>query len=148
MLSALNSASPVREAGKIYHAYTGWGVRWRFWWNTLPTGMCEISAVTTTLTVKMTLPDLRTSTQADSAKFARYFAALVQHEEGHRKIAKDAAYAVDKAILSHRPLPDCRLLEAAANRAAMDALERAAQVEKEYDRSTQFGCTQGACLGR
>jgi predicted secreted Zn-dependent protease len=148
LLVALNNASPVHDAGKIYHAYTGWEVRWRFMWNTSPAGMCEITSVATTLAVKMTLPELKTSTLAGSAEFQKYFPALLRHEEGHRKIGQDAAYAADRAISNLRPMSSCKELEREANRAGMEILERARRVEIEYDISTEHGCTQGACLAR
>jgi predicted secreted Zn-dependent protease len=148
LLVALNNASLVRDAGKIYHAYTEWEVRWSFGWNTSPTGMCEITSVATTLTVKMTLPELKTSTLAGSAEFQKYFPALLRHEEGHRKIGQDAASAADRAIFNLRPMSSCKELERVANRAGMEILERAKRVEIEYDISTEHGCTQGACLAR
>lgn len=148
LLDALNSASPVHINGQTFHAYTGWDIRWNFRWKSSSAGLCEITSVTTDLSVKMTLPRLLVSTPEVAAQFKNYFPALVTHEQGHKKIALDAANQADRAIASLRPVPDCQVLEREANRSGLAVLESARRRNIDYDMTTQHGCTQGACLPR
>ena len=148
LLSAINSASPVREGGKVFHAYTAWDVHWNFSWNTSSSSSCEITSVTTNLSVKMTLPRLSASTPEGAAEFDRYFPALLRHEQGHRAIALDAANQVDQSITSLPPMTNCQVLEREANRIGMEVLESAKRRDIDYDAATKHGCTQGACLAR
>ena len=59
LLAALNGASPLRDGGRTFHAYTAWNVHWQFRWNAAPGGTCRIASVATRLAVAMTLPRLR-----------------------------------------------------------------------------------------
>lgn len=148
LLQALNNSSPVREAGNIYHAYTKWNIRWQFMWNQLPSGMCDISSVTTSLEVKMTLPEFAGGNRAFNTQFNQYLSALVLHENGHKKIGRETANTIDRLILNMPRSTSCKKLESDANQLAMNEIERAKKLEIEYDQSTEHGCTQGACLIR
>jgi predicted secreted Zn-dependent protease len=94
----------------------------------------------------MTLPKLLTATNEAAAQFNSYFPALLAHEQGHKRIALDAANQVDRAIADLRPMTDCQALEQEANRTGLAVLESARRREVEYDAITKSGCTQGACL--
>jgi predicted secreted Zn-dependent protease len=146
LLAALNAASPVRDGGRIFHAYTAWTVRWQFRWNAAPGGTCRITAVTTRLAVTMTLPRLRSTDALAAADFRRYYPALLLHEEGHRSLARGVAQEIDRRIEALPPMERCGDLEREANRLGHELVEAAKQREIEYDRSTRQGCTQGACL--
>jgi len=148
LLNALNAASPVREMGRTFHAYTGWDIRWSFRWNTSAAGLCSITSVTTNLSVRMTLPRIVSSTSEGATEFGRYFPALLTHEQGHKAIAVEAANEVDRLIGNLRPAAKCQALEAQANRTGMAILESAKRKGVEYDARTEHGCTQGACLIR
>ncbi len=146
LLSALNAASPVRDGGRTFHAYTAWNVRWQFRWNAAPGGTCRITSVATRLAVTMTLPRLRSTDAVAAADFRRYYPALLLHEEGHRGLARGVAQEIDRRIENLPPMERCTDLERAANRVGHELVEDARQREIEYDRSTRQGCTQGACL--
>lgn len=148
LLASLNASSPIREHGIIYHGHTAWQIDWNFRWNTSGSGLCEITSVTTNLSIKMTLPRLSISTPEGAAEFNRYFPALLKHEEGHKSIALKAAQMIDRSIASLRPLPSCQALEKEANRTALALIESLKQQNIEYDATTKHGCTQGACLAR
>jgi len=146
LLSALNAASPVRDGGRTFHAYTAWNVRWQFRWNAAPGGTCRIASVATQLAVTMTLPRLRAPQAPAAADFKRYFPALLLHEEGHRRLAREVAHEIDRTIERLPPMARCGDLESEANRRGHELIEAARAREIEYDRSTRQGCTQGACL--
>ncbi|KQW45612.1 hypothetical protein ASD88_12015 [Pelomonas sp. Root662] len=149
LLQALNHATPIRgEAGRPFFGHTQWRVNWKYRYGVRPDGLCGITSVDVTLAVTTTLPVLKESTADVAAQFASYLAALIEHEEGHRRVGQTAAQQVDSTITQMAPMVSCRLLEAEANRLATDLVERAKRNDKAYDAATQYGCTQGACLQR
>lgn len=148
LLQALNQATPIRENGRPFFGYTDWRVNWQYRYDTRPDGRCGITSVAVKLVVTMTLPVLKESTPEVAAQFASYLPALIEHEEGHRRVGQAAAQQVDAAIAQLPPMASCPLLEAEANRIATELVERATRNDKTYDAATQHGCTQGACLQR
>lgn len=147
LLAALNSASPIRENGRIYHGNTAWDIRWSFRWDRNTMGLCQILGVATRLSVTITLPELKSGTAAGQAEFQRYVQALLFHEEGHKKIAQEAAYAADRAISTLPPMTSCKALASEAQRQGNAILDSARKAGLEYDATTRHGHTQGACLG-
>lgn len=146
VLEALNEASPIRRDGGVFHGYTAWDIRWNFWWQSQPGGRCEIVSVKTRLAIRITLPHLETGDAAAAAVFQPYLRALVAHEEGHQRIARDAAADIDRAIAATPPAASCGELEERANQTARAVLDLAIRREREYDLATDHGCKHGACL--
>lgn len=144
--SALNSASPVRENGKIFHGHTAWNIRWSFRWDRNASGLCEIVDHAIHLSVITTLPELKTGTFTAQTEFQRYLRALELHEEGHKKIAQDAAHSVDRTFKTLPAMTSCKALETEAQRQGSTILESARKAGAEYDATTKHGHTQGACL--
>lgn len=143
---ALSQASPIRVGSTVYHGYTRWEVRWRFWWHTTADGLCHITRVQTRADGEITLPRLRHATAAQRAKFERYLGPLQAHERGHFELARQAAREIDQGIAGLPPMRDCRALEARANALGHEHLRRAQATERAYDRRTGHGRTQGAWL--
>jgi len=46
---SMNSASPVRRNGEVFHAYTDWNLRWTFRWFEERGGRCTVTAATSWL---------------------------------------------------------------------------------------------------
>ncbi len=101
LLQAINSESPIRECGRIFHGYTKWFIKWNFRWWEEENGSCRITEVTTSLDVAMTMPELDEATPQGAAVFKQYAASLRLHEDGHRDIAQKAAAKIDAGIPSH-----------------------------------------------
>lgn len=146
LLEAINAESPIRERGRIFHGHTRWFIRWNYRWREETGGRCRITEVKTTLHVDMTLPELDDATAGARRQFDTYVRLLREHEDGHRRIARDAAHAVDSAILTLRPMASCKLLSRAANQLGQSILQDTRRIERQYDTDTDHGCTQGACL--
>ena len=77
---------------------------------------------------------------ADWEKFIR---AVKIHGEGHRDLAGDAVREV-VARLSRLETPDCAFMEREARDLVDGILEDFREKDREYDRTTQTGRTQGA----
>lgn len=142
----LNAATPIAVDGQRFHGYTRWNVRWTFRWSREASGRCTIREVTTGLRTEVQLPELRSGTPAQQAVFDRYLRALSRHEEGHVQFGRDAAQAIDQGIAALPAAPDCATLERQANALGHRLLREHAEREKQYDRDTRHGASQGARL--
>jgi predicted secreted Zn-dependent protease len=142
----LNAASPVRSAGRTYHAYTKWNVNWHYQFVIRASGHCGIDSEHTVLTATMTLPAPADPAVARDPAFARYLAALRRHEQGHYEIARATAQAIDQGLLTLPAQDSCAVLEVVANDFANKRLGNARVTEAHYDRDTGNGRTQGATL--
>ncbi|WP_431705142.1 DUF922 domain-containing Zn-dependent protease [Geminocystis sp. CENA526] len=143
---SLYNDSPIIYQGKKYHAYTSWNVKWNFNWYQYPR-YCQITSVKTTVDVKYTLPKLITYASLSSAvkqKWDRYYKALIYHEEGHKNFGVNSALNIEKSILNMGKRNSCPQLEKDANIIANNVIKRSIEQEKEYDRITNHGATQGA----
>ena len=138
--------TPVNQNGKRYAAHTKWNVSWQFWW--LDNGnSCEITRVTTGLEVTYTLPRLKqTSSIPDSvaAQWDKYYAALFDHELGHKDLGSRAAIEIENKILNMAPRDSCERLESDANEIGKSMISKYSRFEKDYDRTTNHGLNTGA----
>ena len=143
---ALNAATPISVEGKRFHGYTRWNVRWTFRWQSDASGRCRITEVSTRPRTEVQLPELRRATPEQRALFDRYLPALSRHEQGHVQFGRDAARAIDQGIAQLPAERDCATLERQANALGHRLLREHAEREKQYDRDTRHGASQGARL--
>lgn len=148
LLSILNTSSPIRQNGQVFHAHTDWNVKWSFRWFRNPDGRCRIIKVTTELTGSINLPKLVEATAMQGGQFDIYLSALRIHELGHYDIGKEAAAAIDRKMLSLPEMAGCKALESAANDLGYRTLNEYKEREVQYDASTGHGKSQGAWLDR
>ena len=143
---ALTAATPIEVDGKRFRGYTRWNVRWNYRWWREASGGCRITEVTTRLSTEVQLPRLHGGTAQQQAVFDRYVQALSHHEQGHVQIGRDAARAIDSAIARLPEAADCATLEQDANALGHRLLREHTEREKDYDRTTRHGITQGVWL--
>lgn len=143
---ALQAATPIVVDGRRFHGYTRWNVRWNYRWWREASGRCAITEVTTRLSTEVQLPELRNASQQQQASFDRYLHALAQHEQGHAQFGRDAAQAIDQGIARLPAAADCATLEREADALGRRLLQEHVEREKQYDRDTDHGATQGARL--
>ena len=148
LLQALDRATPIREGGKVFHAYTAWNIQWRYRWNQEPNGRCTLTQNSSTLTALITLPQLKVAEPKVSLEFSRYIEPLQRHEQGHVDLARAAAQKIDAGIMALPSMDSCALLEQSANRLGQQLVEQARQSGRDYDLKTEHGRTQGAWLPR
>jgi predicted secreted Zn-dependent protease len=141
---ALDAATPIRQDGKIFHGHTRWHIRWSFRWWREGDGRCRITANTTNLDLAITLPRLGSGGGDLHRQFRPFREALHAHELGHARIAREAAQAIDRAILDLPEMASCTSLEAAAQRVAETLLADAERAQKRFDRDTEHGRRDGA----
>ena len=144
---ALQAATPIVVDGRRFHGYTRWNVRWNYRWWREASGRCRITEVTTRLSTEVQLPELHgAALPQQQAAFERYLRALSAHEQGHVQLGRDAAQAIDQGIARLPAAADCATLERDADALGRRLLQEHVEREKQYDRNTGHGTTQGARL--
>ena len=129
-------------------ASTEWYVRWHAEYSS-GGGSCHCSSFTTTTTITITLPRWIAPTNAPAevrAAWAKYAAALEVHENGHADLALAAAAEMHKRIKEIDSNLDCITLRARVQAECKAVLDSHRAQEKDYDRKTRHGATQGATL--
>ena len=131
---------------KGYHAYTQWFVRYNYT-RELQNGRCGVTEVKTSMTGDVLMPrwsNRRGASPDLVARWERYETALRAHEEGHLDTGRELADVLVGELKNVPPRSDCGALDAAV-RARFDELLRTYQEkDKDYDRTTGHGRTQGA----
>ena len=144
---SMDQSRPWKEPANL-SGLTEWRIDWRFELTPVEGG-CRCSSFTTTTTITNTLPrwtpPAGTPEELKSA-WNRFFKALGEHEEGHSRLALAAVADLHKRIKELGPAPDCNGLRKRINDLAGRVIEENRQREKDYDRRTQHGATQGVAL--
>jgi len=145
--AALNQASPVHEDGRAFHGHTKWHVNWHFHWYQRGSS-CDMTSVTTDVSVDYTLPQFLPAAGADAdvqQRFDDYYRALFTHEQGHAQHGIDAAREVERSLMQ-MSAESCNTLNDDANRRAHAILDKFSKKDVDYDRDTDHGRLQGAVL--
>lgn len=148
LLSILDSSTPIRKDGSVFHGHTYWNVKWNFRWSEKPDGSCRITSVTTNLSCEIKLPKLLDARGEQRNQFRKYLSALRTHELGHCKIGKSAAATIDRKILSLPEMPSCSDLGSAGNDIGYKTIAEHKKKGALYDAKTEHGKSQGAWLER
>jgi predicted secreted Zn-dependent protease len=143
---SLNQQRPVGPDGMSHDAVTLWYTRWQYRTTTSGRG-CAVASFEVSLEIVTTLPKWTNEAAAPSSLVARwrgYYEALVRHEDGHKAIAKETAAAIRNAGTNTPSNSSCAELARAIDRVANDVLKQYREKERQYDKETQHGRTQGA----
>jgi len=145
--TTLNKASPITEDGKKYHAYTRWNIEWRYRWRVWE-NRCKVSTVSTRLTITYTLPKLINLTQNETIDqvWNEWYPNLVAHEKNHATNAIKTSQDIEEAIMKVPENRECEKLGKEVNKVAEKLMDELAQKNKEYDRATNHGKTEGAFI--
>lgn len=147
----MRAKAPAGQDGNRYNATTAWKVRWHFPFERNTEG-CTTGDVTVDLTVTYTLPRWERSSSNASATVAnqwdRYIQALELHEDGHADFGRRAARRIQSTLQSIPAQASCDALQKTANAEGQRILVDMRPEEREYDRRTQHGATQGTAFFR
>jgi len=127
-------------------ASTEWYVAWNASYSARG-GTCQCISFTTATTITITLPRwiAPTNTPAEvRTAWAKYVAALEVHEVGHADLALAAAAEMHKRINEIGDDLDCNTLRTRVQNECQAVLDSHRAQEKDYDRRTRHGATQGA----
>ena len=141
----MNKLGPVGTDNKRYDAKTTWSVRYRLSPRTIPGG-CEIRAEVSARFF-YTMPrwtNLDKASASVSRRWREYYAALLVHEEGHARLARQAATTIQDAFTKLPGNVPCPTLREQHVQVYNIVLEEFRRRQKAYDEETQHGRTQGA----
>ncbi|MBI3413832.1 MAG: DUF922 domain-containing protein [Verrucomicrobia bacterium] len=144
---SLHAGRPWKDKSAL-DGSTEWQVDWRFKLRRSEDG-CQIQQFTTTTTIVITLPRWTTWTNAAPGvrqAWTRYIAALGQHEAGHAKIGLAAAAELRKQVKELGEDQPCETLKETVDALGQRVVTEFKGKDKEYDRVSQHGATQGARL--
>jgi predicted secreted Zn-dependent protease len=141
LLAELNKFGP-----NGFHGEASWRVSYTF--RTAPRdGRCFIGGVETKMQGNILMPrwSKRQGASADLvARWQRYEAALLAHEEGHLDNGREFARVLESELLQLPAAGDCPRLSAAARARYDELLQTYRKRDADYDERTQHGVTQGA----
>jgi len=125
---------------------TDWHIEWRACFEQEAT-RCRIGGVTSTVNVTYTLPKWADRDAAPARlrdRWDRYIAGLTVHEKGHGTVAHDVARDIEAELVGMVSTEGCDALNSASVRVVDEVMNRGETRQREYDRATFHGSTQGA----
>ena len=105
-----------------------------------------MTKVTSTVNVKFTLPKWKNRGDSNGMlrnKWDKYYMALINHENGHKKFGIGAAEEIESQLIKLSS-KSCKTLEKKANALGKNIIDKYASLEKEYDEETNHGMNNGA----
>ena len=146
MWQSISANGPKGDDGKVFAGRTDWNLGYRYQTRILD-GRCRVTAVTTRLAVVMHMPRWQDQGRAPAelrTRWQRYLAALREHEDGHRANGVAATAEVQTRVGALPPRPDCGGFDEQARAVANAVVAEYVERDREYDRRTEHGLTQGA----
>ena len=143
--AAINARRPKDGDGVQHDAVTNWDVRWTYRYVTSDQG-CALQSLSIRLEVLTIMPRWSTR-QAGTMleqRWNKFVAALDIHETEHQQIALRAANRVHERLSAIAEARTCPLLEESLNSTGRALLDQFRGEDKEYDRRTNHGASQGA----
>jgi len=142
---SINLARPSSESIPR-DAMTTWRIEWKSSVDRA-NGECRLNTFTTSTTIVLTMPSWAATTNAspDLVKaWKEYFAALMKHEWGHAQLTLPVAAEIKKRAKEVAPRSDCDEYKRLITEQSRGLLRELDHQQKEYDRVTRHGVTQGA----
>jgi predicted secreted Zn-dependent protease len=134
-----------RYEGRPAFGLTRWSVTWHARW-TQGIARCRVTTAEVAVPIEVTLPRWSAGGDARSGladRWDRFVSALSVHEAGHADIGAAAAAEIRRA-LAGLEAPDCGSMQRLAERRVDRLVEAFARRDREYDRITGHGSSQGA----
>lgn len=147
VLEQLSKQNAKFAQSKVFHNPNHWHKSWVFITEKSDKG-CRISHVNTLLKADYNLPrwlDQASAPAAVQAPWQDFYQAVLDHLNGHKKLAIQTLVDIEKEVLKLPVQPDCDTIKAQAETLAQHMLETELPArEAHYDNETQYGLTQGA----
>ena len=136
----------LKNSPTHYAGFTKWRINYHYKWKRSG-NQCKITKTDVKLTITHTMPKILNPNQADKDvrhTFEQYYDALLSHEKNHKKISRDAAFALEEMLLSYKG--DCSLMKSTIKKRAKEIFDTCKTRNKKYDETTQHGKTEGVLL--
>jgi predicted secreted Zn-dependent protease len=142
-----NNGIPWQD-GKVYDSHTSWSVVWEYEYDRTA-GACSPESFRVSVDVAFRYPkwvDQGSAPMTLAAKWDGYVQNLVQHENGHRDIAVQAAAQITRAVAGLPAALTCADLDREIRSLGRKYLKMLNEAQREYDAATSHGAMQGASL--
>jgi predicted secreted Zn-dependent protease len=142
---SLNRPQPWKTKPELV-GLTTWHIDWQFDLQRTAGG-CRCTSFTTRTTITNILPHWIAPTNAApevKKAWARLFARLARHEDGHSRLALAAVAELHQRVKKLGEDTDCRGLRRKINDLAHRVIEEHRRREAEYDRRTNHGAGPNA----
>ncbi len=150
MLKSIQKNRPAEYHLGNFDAYTDYKLHYGY--STIKShGRCKLTKPKIRLTVTFVLPRWTSERTAPSKvikEWHRYRRALIEHENGHKEIAAEAANAIESLFQSIPRSRSCHDLNQLFNHRASELERDFHQRQKDYDKATKHGILTGAVLNR
>lgn len=144
----IEQKGPPGTDGKRKPALTKWNIQWKF--RHVQEGVsCAMKEAAVLVGVAQTMPRWRGEAQSGGplkARWQKFVDAVKRHEEMHKDNAIRAGKEIESALLAVKPHSNCADLAGSANAVAEEIVRKYRKLDEDYDRSTDFGRSQGATL--
>ncbi len=139
--------TPIRERGGSFNGHTDWYIDWQYQTIQGP-GICHIKNIKTKIHVVHILPALseHVSDEQTIEIFNKFSEALTLHEKNHGNNGLSAAREIDSALNNMPAQQNCRYTIRMINETGNSIVKKYADADREYDRITQSGLTEGAVI--
>jgi predicted secreted Zn-dependent protease len=146
VLASLRQRGP-HDGDGTWAASTSWTFTWAY--RPILTDGCRVGSATVDLQLTFTYPrwdgaDGAAPAVADA--WTQYLTNVETHEQGHGRIAQNAASDLAQALVAVPTQASCDDLAGVVNTTARDQLAQHTRAQVAYDRETQHGVAQGATL--
>ena len=134
--------------GHVYAALTTWNIKYNYG-ITKRNGAYVVSSVETNIDIKFDLPRWKPGSTPPAhmaSQWDNYSERLIEHENGHRDLAVNAAAEVNKVLSTLGSFSSKQELQQEADRRVKAALDQHKKTQVAYDDHTSHGITQGAVL--
>ncbi len=141
----MNQFGRKDEYGNHWDAYTEWFITWFYPYAQNADG-CSTGEIEVEVEVNFEFPEWNIPANASRdliSQWDDFLRALQKHEDGHREIAIDAACEILQDINSLPSYPSCLKLDEAVETTTEQILDLYREREKDYDRDTEHGKSQG-----
>lgn len=139
--------SPVKYNDTSYCAYANAQIKYYFY-TTVEDGTWYIDRVFTKVDVTFTMPrwaDYQKAGWDQQQKWDKFYKSLMEHENGHKDIAIEAAKKVENELLKLN-FPSEKMLKEAAKSKAWRIIKNSWVLQKQYDEDTDHGVKTGTVL--
>ncbi|MBZ9674769.1 DUF922 domain-containing protein [Mesorhizobium sp. ES1-1] len=134
----------LRRAHPSFDAETHWDASVNHTWRKLGK-RCSMTSVDVSLKLVVLLPKLATEVSPEiRAKWERFLAGVIVHENGHVKLYKSTARDLDRSLSTLSRPCDIFLRDAAA--VTQDGYNKMQKTNDDYDAETDNGVKQGGTL--
>lgn len=147
--NSINTNTPVNSGGGKFGGATVWALETEYGTRTTPDGGCSIVEPIVRLNIKVVLPKLVPGSKLSEAgrrEWVRFLGALRAHELLHAKNGLYTATTLEKKMTNLRTKVSCERTKEVLNRGSNALIENITQRDRDMDKQTVHGKTQGAYL--